>query len=193
MTEEVVQHLKERMQTDLAFRRELLLSPRHMLQDYPLSEEEKLQFVLPNFSWLIEGQLAGSAYPFSEDALALLHTLGIRVLLTLSVEPLSPALLEKYALHCEHLPLADFTAPTLEQVTQAIALLNELHSQSIPVVVHCGAGLGRTGTILTCYLVAQGHTAPTAIAQVRALRPGSIETPEQEEVIAAYERFLASQ
>ena len=122
------------------------------------------------------------SYPRSEDAIALLQKLGVRALLSLSEESLSADLLRKYQLQREHLPVADFTAPTLEQVEQALAIIDGFLVHGLPVAVHCGAGLGRTGTILACYLVSQGSSAKDAIPQVRTRRPSSIETPEQEAV-----------
>lgn len=58
-----------------------------------------------------------------------------------------------------------------------------------PVAVHCLAGLGRTGTMLACYLVATGTPANNAIMRIREWRPGSIETKEQEAVVYEYERI----
>jgi ADP-ribosyl-[dinitrogen reductase] hydrolase len=48
------------------------------------------------------------------------------------------------------------------------------------VAIHCAAGLGRTGTIAAKLLIALGQSPDEAIAAVRAARPGTIETPEQE-------------
>ncbi|MDQ2906201.1 MAG: dual specificity protein phosphatase family protein [Ktedonobacteraceae bacterium] len=188
MSDEIVRQLNERRRVDRVFRHDLFVSPVRVLQEYPLTEEEKQQFIVPNFSWVVENRLAGASYPGSEDAIALLRKLGVRALLSLAEEPLPVDLLRKYEIHREHLPLADFTAPTLDEVERAITSIDSFLTHGLPVAVHCGAGLGRTGTILTCYLVSQGSSAREASEQVRMKRPGSIETPEQEAVIEAYEQ-----
>ena len=54
------------------------------------------------------------------------------------------------------------------------------------MAVHCGAGLGRAGTLLAAYLVSQGCDAEEAMARVRRARPGSIETIEQEQAVREY-------
>jgi atypical dual specificity phosphatase len=188
MSDEIVRQLQERMRLDHTFRHDLFAFPLRVLQEYPLTEEEKQSFVLPNFSWMIENRLAGASYPHSEDAIALLQKLGVQALLSLSEEALPTEFSRKYKLQIEHLPLADFTAPILEQVERALAIIDGFLGHDLPVAVHCGAGLGRTGTILACYLVSQGSSARNAIGQVRMRRPGSIETLEQEAVIEAYEQ-----
>lgn len=51
------------------------------------------------------------------------------------------------------------------------------------VVVHCRGGLGRTGLVVARLLVELGLDPEEAISQVRAVRPGAVETWEQEEYI----------
>lgn len=48
------------------------------------------------------------------------------------------------------------------------------------VVVHCRGGLGRTGLVVARFLVEDGMAPDDAIALVRSVRPGAIETWEQE-------------
>ena len=90
MSDEIVRQIKERMRQDPDFWREIVASPWQMLREYDLSEEEKQYFIVPNFGWLIEDQLAGVSYPRSEDAIALLRALGVKALLSLPERSLPP-------------------------------------------------------------------------------------------------------
>jgi atypical dual specificity phosphatase len=56
--------------------------------------------------------------------------------------------------------------------------------------VHCLAGRGRSGTLAAVWFVHEGMTADEAIAHIRTLRPGSIETEVQEEAVHRYELEL---
>ncbi len=193
MSIEAFQLIKERAHLEPGFRVQLMSNPLHFLQQYDLTEDEKRQIILPNFSWLFENKLAAMAYPESEDAFALLYEIGIRAILTLSelIHPYeTPA---KIGMFTRHIPVADFTAPTLQQVKQAVDMISSCLNKHMPVAVHCMAGLGRTGTILACYLVATEMPANNAIILIRDWRPGSIETSEQEAVVYEYERFISTQ
>ena len=68
-----------------------------------------------------------------------------------------------------------------------VNLLRNLKEKQEPVLIHCRAGWGRTGTILAIYLMEfYDKTAREAIQEVRNLRPWSIETTEQEMAVLNY-------
>ena len=190
MATEAFRQLLDRVQQDPIFRQQLMHEPLTAMAGYALTDEERLQILLPNFGWLIEGRLAGAGRPRTADAFTALHAAGIRALVSLSETPVPGQLLAPLGLLAVHILVADFTAPSLPQVRQAVEEIDGFLSTGRAVAVHCGAGLGRTGTVLACYLVRQGRSAAEAMATVRARRPGSIETPAQEAVIAEYEQHL---
>lgn len=142
-----------------------------------------------NFSWVIDGKLAGNQAPSSEQDLIWLKEQGILALVRMAEKNrsrINSSQVEHIGLLDCHEPVPDFTAPKQEQISRMIAFITEAFSKERPVGVSCGAGLGRTGTILACYLISQGLGQEAAIREVRSKRPGSIETEEQEEAIIKY-------
>jgi protein-tyrosine phosphatase len=73
-------------------------------------------------------------------------------------------------------------------IEQGLVAIRAAVSRGERVAVHCGGGLGRTGTLLACYLVDRGLNDDEAIARVRATRTGSIETRGQVAAIEAFAR-----
>jgi ADP-ribosyl-[dinitrogen reductase] hydrolase len=59
------------------------------------------------------------------------------------------------------------------------------------VLIHCRAGLGRTGMIASRLLVEAGLTPVQAMMAVRRARPGTVETMPQEQYLLLLPRRLA--
>lgn len=85
-----------------------------------------------------------------------------------------------------HLPIRDVSVPSPAFETSWKAAGEGLRARlrdGFDVVVHCRGGLGRAGMIAACLLVELGADAKDAIQNVRAVRPGAIETREQERYV----------
>ncbi|ROL53732.1 Dual specificity protein phosphatase CDC14A [Anabarilius grahami] len=71
----------------------------------------------------------------------------------------------------------DGSTPTDAIVTK---FLNICENADGAIAVHCKAGLGRTGTLIGCYMMKHFRlTAAEAIAWIRICRPGSVIGPQQ--------------
>ncbi len=132
-------------------------------------------------TWLVEGEVAASGMVWPEDVAAL-RSRGIGAVLSLTEDdPFGGR--PPPGLSCLHLPVPDMTAPPPAVLRRAVEFLRGQRAAGVPVLVHCGAGYGRTGTVLACWLRSEGLSAEEAIRRVRAARPGSVEVPEQEECV----------
>jgi atypical dual specificity phosphatase len=153
--------------------------------------------MLERFYWVIDGILAGSSRPGGTRGDVVPETLerdlldlrreGIRAVLTLTENPL-PALTAPHAMEFLHLPIPDMDAPHRGQFMEALAFLDAQRLAERAAAVHCLMGQGRTGTILAAYLIRGGATADEAIARLRALCTGAIESPRQVVALHAFAR-----
>jgi ADP-ribosyl-[dinitrogen reductase] hydrolase len=118
-------------------------------------------------------------------AAAIVTLLEPKELTLLSVEGLREEVLRRNMLWF-HLPIVDVSIPSKQFEGKWDTAGEELRSilrRGSDVLVHCRGGLGRAGTIAARLLIELGIEPETAIARVRGVRPGAIETRAQEDYV----------
>ena len=143
------------------------------------------------FSWLIETKLAGSGIPTSINEVQWVIEQGVKSIVTVREERLDDEWVKevKYL----HITSNDMGVPEFVDLGSAVDFIHRRITNNEPVMVHCLAGMGRTGTLLACYLVKyQKMSADDAIRKVREETPGTIQSYPQEEIIFQLEKSLQS-
>ena len=94
------------------------------------------------------------------------------------------------AVNYRNVPVLDLTAPTLEQLEEMAAFIEEESSKGI-VYVHCKVGYSRTAAAAIAYLLRTGKvgTVSEAILLLREVRPTIVIRPE---VLTALDEFAAN-
>jgi hypothetical protein len=166
--------------------------------------------------WVVPERLMAGAFPGAEDPreaqgrLQALLGQGVRHLINLMQpgeidrfgrpfrgydEPLRAA---ARAMGCEvtfaRLPVKDMGVPGRTGMVRILDAVDRELALGRPVYVHCLGGIGRTGTVVGCYLVrhglATGHTAVRTLAALRRHTAlghlGSPETAAQIEMVTSW-------
>lgn len=138
-----------------------------------------------DFDWIVPGQVGAMSVPAPED-LFRLRQAGVTLLVSLLAEVPPAELVQLAGLRLLRLPVENWRAPTEEQICEFVAAVRAELCAGGRVAVHCYGGVGRTGTMIACYLASQGMSGQEALDHVRMQRPGSVETEEQERAIFAW-------
>ena len=141
------------------------------------------------FSWVIENKLAGSGIPTSIDEVQWIIEQGVKSIVTIREEPLADNWIKD--VNYLHVMSNDMGVPEFNDLTHAVDFIHRRITNKEPVLVHCLAGMGRTGVVLACYFVKyQNMSADEATQKIREERPGSIQSYPQEEIIFRFEKSL---
>ena len=160
---------------------------------------------MANTYWVVPGRFAAGEYPGAtsrRQAAGRLRTLlraGIDHFINLTErhEPLEPyaevaaqeaGQLGMEVVHTRH-PIGDMRVPRRHQQTAGILdAIDEALAGGRNVYVHCWGGIGRTGTVVGCWLVRHGMTGDEALDQIaewwqgmdkRYIHPRSPQTRDQ--------------
>lgn len=142
-------------------------------------------------TWLIKGRLLASSQPQSLDDLFEARKMGVSVVLSLDSHPEERDWCRRLGLRFKEIALEDFEPPSVKKLGEAVDFIHRyMVGQKRSVMVHCYAGLGRTGTVSACFIGSLfGLDADEAIRAVRSMRPGSIDESQERSVKEYLESF----
>ncbi len=88
----------------------------------------------------------------------------------------------------DHRPIRDYGIPSRPDMVRLLDLIDRRIKSATPVYVHCLGGIGRTGTVVGCYLARHGHASGTRILKaIQGLREntatGRLASPETDRQI----------
>jgi len=155
-----------------------------------------------NFSWVIPDKLAGISIPKKEEEIDAFEYMNIGLIVSvLEEEKLPKKWFKNRNIRNIHYKVKNYHPPSFEEMVEIINQMENTIRDGKGVVVHCGGGKGRAGTVLACFVLKNGldgdvcnltphKTGKAAIELIRELRPGSIETNRQEDFIKEYGNYL---
>ncbi|MCP4114823.1 MAG: dual specificity protein phosphatase family protein [Desulfobacteraceae bacterium] len=138
-----------------------------------------------NISW-VTSQLAVGRAPMSYAELDLIRAQGIDAIINLCAEFSDLHELEEGSgFEVFYLPVWDDEAPAMEEMETGLAWLDEAIYLGKKVLVHCRHGIGRSGTLVSSYLLRKGLDLKGAAKKLKLTRAAPT-SPTQKKLLKRY-------
>lgn len=133
--------------------------------------------IVPDSYWITDALAAGE-YPGARSLQAARQRIGrferagvtVFVDLTHPTDFLAPYAELLTSSRRSHHPIVDNDIPTVAEMSATLDAIDAALADGETVYVHCWGGIGRTGTVIACWLVRHGSTPEDAIALIRERR-----------------------
>ena len=169
--------------------------------------QEHPRVPIPESYWVVPGRLLAGGYPGSLHEREARHKLrafleaGIRLFIDLTEEDelvhydewlAQEAAAKGIDVEYRRVPVRDFGIPTRQGVRDVFHLVDSAVRDERPAYIHCWGGIGRTGTMIGCWLRRDGCDLDTAIERLATLRRRTPEAWRQSPETDEQRRFISA-
>ena len=132
------------------------------------------------FYWIRDNIIAGSSRPQTVDNIKFIVDQGIKRIISISEPDLIQYLAKDLPIQVIPFSFDNFGVPSNYQIEKFFSIMTDSLDKHEPVLIHCAMGCGRTGLLLTAFLMKyEGKDWESSLLDIRKVRPCAVESSYQ--------------